>query len=191
MPNNFWMIVCNQENFRITKGLGFTVQGLKAEHRRKMQRIAGGDRILFYVSGGRWFTATATATSSYYEDATSIWQKEGDAGWPYRIRIKPDVVLDDAQYINANLLAPRLDYIKRWPPENWHMAFQGNLHLLPKNDFILIEGEMKKLKFGRDYDRGLEGQPQAPPRRRRHRGAERAGSPFQGSPGRPEPPSSV
>jgi hypothetical protein len=186
MPNNFWMIVCNEENFRITKGLGFTVQGLKAEHRRKMQRIADGDRILFYVSRARRFTATATATSSYFEDATPIWEKEGDAGWPYRIRIRPDVVLDDAQSINANLLAPRLDYIKRWPPENWYMAFQGNLHLLPKNDFTLIEGEMKKLKFGRNYDRRSEGQPQAPPRRRRRRGPERAGPPLQQAPVQPQ-----
>ena len=175
MSNNFWMIICNEANFRITKDLGFTVQGLKAEHRRKMQRIAGGDRILFYISGARRFPATVTATSSYFEDATPIWAKEGDADWPYRIRIKPDVVLDDSQYINANLLAPRLDYIKRWPPEDWYMAFQGNLHLLPKNDFIIIEGEMKKLKFGRDYDRRSEGQPQAPARRRRRRGPERAG----------------
>ncbi len=31
------------------------------------------------------------------------------------------------------------------------MAFQGNLHLLPKNDFTLIEEEMKKLHFGKSY----------------------------------------
>ena len=55
------MITCNEENFRITQGLGFTVQGLKAQHRRKVQRIEPGDRILFYVMGIRCFTATATA----------------------------------------------------------------------------------------------------------------------------------
>ena len=57
-------------------------------------------------------------------------------------------MLDEAEYIEAGLLAHRLDYIRRWPPENWYMAFQGNLHLLPKGDFFLIEEEMKKLKFG-------------------------------------------
>ena len=31
------------------------------------------------------------------------------------------------------------------------MAFQTNLHLLPKNDFVLIEEEMKKLHFGKGY----------------------------------------
>ena len=50
------------------------------------------------------------------------------------------------------------------------MAFQGNLHLLPKSDFFLIEEEMKKLKFGRNYQRSA---PPAMPggnRRKRRRG---------------------
>jgi hypothetical protein len=156
MPRNFWMIVCNEENFRISKDLGFTVQGLKAQYRRKVQRVEAGDRLLYYVSGIRRFTATAVVTSSYQEDDAPIWQNEGSTGWPYRISIKPEVVLEEAQYIDAGLLAHRLDYVRRWPPENWYMAFQGNLHLLPKNDFSLIEDEMKKLKYGRDYNQQRE-----------------------------------
>ena len=151
MPLNFWMVVCNAENFRITEERGFSLLGLKPQHRRKVQRIGNGDRILYYVTHKRKFTATVTATTSFFEDDTPIWENEGGANWPYRIEIKPEIVLDDSQYIDANLLAPRLDYVKRWTPENWYMAFQGNLHLLPKADFLLIEEEMKKLKFGKDY----------------------------------------
>ena len=151
MPHNFWMIITNGENYRITRDLGFKIQGLKSQHRRKVQRISSGDRILFYVSQERRFVATATATSSYFEEDTVIWKNEGNATWPYRINIKPEVVLEEDQEIDANLLAPRLDYTRRWPFENWHMAFQGNLHLLPKTDFLLIEEEMKKLKLGPAY----------------------------------------
>ena len=61
-----------------------------------------------------------------------------------------DLKIND-QFMDANLLAPRLEYVKRWNPEDWYMAFQGNLHLLPKNDFVLIEEEMKKLHFGKGY----------------------------------------
>ena len=179
MAHNFWMIVSSPENFRITQDLGFTIQGLKTQHRRKMQRIEAGDRVLFYIYGDRRFTATATATSSYFEDETVVWQQEGGAGWPYRIKIKPELVLEDHQYINANLLAPRLDYIKRWPPENWYMAFQGNLHLLPKNDFLLIEEEMRKLKFGRDHGMKPIDLPSPPPRRKKRRGPPRAKAPSQ------------
>ncbi|MCH7714131.1 MAG: EVE domain-containing protein [Chloroflexi bacterium] len=151
MTANFWMIVSNAENFRKTQDLGFTVQGLKLQQRRKLQRVGTGDRVLFYVSGIRRFTATATVTSSYFQEETPIWDAEGCASWPYRIQIKPEISLEDAQYIDANMLAPRLEYVKRWPPENWYMAFQGNLHLLPKSDFLLIEEEMKKLRYGKDY----------------------------------------
>ena len=151
MPSNFWMIVNNERNFRITQERGFSVMGLKSQHRRKVQRISDGDRILMYLTHIRRFVATATATSDYFEAQDTIWEKEGKAGFPYRVNIRPEIVLPDEQFMNANLIAPRLEYVKRWAPEDWYMAFQGNLHLLPKSDFLLIEEEMKKLHFGKDY----------------------------------------
>ncbi len=151
MPSNFWMIVNNERNFRITQGMGFSVMGLKAQHRRKVQRISDGDRILMYLTHIRRFAATATAISDYFESEDSVWEKEGRAGFPFRVNIRPEIVLSDEQLIDANLIAPRLEYVKRWAPEDWYMAFQGNLHLLPKSDFLLIEEEMKKLHFGKDY----------------------------------------
>jgi len=173
MPANFWMIVSNAENFRITRNLGFTVQGLKMQQRRKLQRVGPGDRVLFYVSGLRRFAATATVTSSYFQEETLIWEREGCSAWPYQIHIKPEISLDDAQYIDANMLAPRLEYVKRWPPENWYMAFHGNLHLLPKSDFLLIEEEMKKLSFGKDYVASQLALPSDDSRRRKSSGRRR------------------
>ena len=151
MPSNFWMIVNNERNFRITQNMGFSVMGLKAQHRRKVQRISDGDRILMYLTHIRRFAATVTATSDYSEVDDSTWEREGRAGFPFRVNIRPEIVLQDHQFMDANLIAPRLEYVKRWAPEDWYMAFQGNLHLLPKSDFLLIEEEMKKLHFGKDY----------------------------------------
>lgn len=153
MPHNFWMINSNPHNFNITRRLGFTAQGLKAEYRRKVQRVEPGDRIIYYLTGIRAFAATATVTASYTETepgAATPWRPEGRTGWPYRIGIKPDVVLDESQYIPAGLLAYRLEYIRKWPPEDWPLAFQGNLHLLSKNDFFMLECEMLKLSDGRE-----------------------------------------
>ena len=151
MPSNFWMMINNEENFRITQNRGFIDLGLKAQHRRKVQRITEGDRVLLYISHIRCFAATATANSSFYESEESIWVNEGRSGFPYHIKLQPGVILKDEQFIDANILAPRLEYVKRWNPEDWYLAFQGNLHLLPKNDFTLIEEEMKKLHFGKSY----------------------------------------
>ena len=151
MASNFWMMINNEENFRITQDRGFTMLGLKAQHRRKVQRISEGDRVLLYISHIRRFAATATAMSSYIEGEEPIWVNEGSTGFPYHIKLKPGVILEDHQFIDANLVAPRLEYVKRWNPEDWYMAFQGNLHLLPKNDFTLIEEGRKKLHFGKGY----------------------------------------
>ena len=151
MPHNFWMINCNERNFNITRNLGFTRQALKAEYRRKVQRVEPGDRIIYYVTGIRAFTATVTVTEGYREvGASNPWENEGQTGWPYRIGIKPAVTLPPEQYIDAGLIAYRLEYIRKWPPEDWHLAFQGNLHLLSKGDFFLLETEMRKLRYGRE-----------------------------------------
>ena len=150
MPHNFWMINCNEENYNVTRRMGFTGQGLKSEYRRKVQRVEPGDRVIYYVTGSRVFTATATVTQGYEEVDSSPWIREGKAAWPYRIGIKPDVILRDDQFISAGLIAYRLEYVRKWAPEDWYMAFQGNLHLLSKSDFFLLEGEMLKLRDGRE-----------------------------------------
>ena len=180
MPHNFWMINSNRKNFDITKNLGFTRQGLKGEYRRKVQRVEPGDRIIFYVSGDRVFTATATVTKGYEEVKFSPWVREGRANWPYSIKIKPDVVLNTDQYIDAGLIAYRLEYLRKWAPEDWHMAFQGNLHLLSKGDFFLLETEMLKLRDGRDkalqrvdQELAAEAERATAQRERRRRNAER------------------
>ena len=55
-------------------------------------------------------------------------------------------MLDEPDYIDALLLAPRLQYLKRWMPEDWPLAFFDRLHLLPQKDFRLVEGEMQRIR---------------------------------------------
>ena len=106
------------------------------------------DRILFYVGGSvRKWTAIVTVTSKYFEDRTPIWQSNGSRRelFPYRVKTTPSIVLDEADYIEAQILAPRLEYVKRWPPELWPLAFFDTLHLIPQRDYRLIEAEMRRI----------------------------------------------
>ena len=163
MAKNYWMVVTSPENYRITKDMGFIAHPLKGQHPRKVQRVEPSDRILFYVGQDRYFGATATVTSKYYEDTTPTWHKEGTSEWKYRVQIKAAIVLDDDQVIDARQLAPRLDYVRRWAPEDWYIAFnQSNLHLLPKKDFLLVEEEMRKLKARTPQRRRPSLRPAAP-----------------------------
>ena len=47
----YWMIVSSPENFRKTRDHGFTAQGIKARHRRRVETMRQGDRVLYYVAG--------------------------------------------------------------------------------------------------------------------------------------------
>ena len=140
------MVASSLENFHITRGLDFTIQGMMSRQRRKAQRMEPGDRILYYITGVQRFGATATVTSKCTEDHKQIWKAEGKADdFPWRVEIKADAVLGDEQFLDAREIGPRMEYVRRWPPEHWPLAFQGNLHILPKSDFELLEQEMKKV----------------------------------------------
>ena len=149
MPNNFWMVVQTPENHEITRGQGFTLHGLTSKQRRRARRMEPDDRILFYVGGEvRKWTAIAVVKSKYFEDRTPIWESNGSRRelFPYRVKTSPSIVLDEVDYIEARILAPRLEYVKRWPPELWPLAFYDTLHLIPQRDYRLIESEMKRIR---------------------------------------------
>ena len=108
------------------------------------------DRLLYYVTGRMVFTATCTLTSGMFEEHTHIWRTSRlDEDYPWRIRIKSDVVLEDAEWLPAKELAYRLEYVRKWPPEHWTLAFQGHVHQLPQKDFKLIEDELRRLESAR------------------------------------------
>ena len=66
--------------------------------------------------------------------------------FPHRVNITPDVVLEGDQRICAYEIGPSLDYVKKWVPEQWELAFFGMLHIIPQRDFNLLEEEMRRLQ---------------------------------------------
>src|SRR5919206_141552 len=163
MPGSHWMIVMSPENYEITRERGFDLVGLKSRHRKKAERMALGDRVLFYVAGSQVFPLTATVTSTFFEDHSPIWvstERRPDVA-PWRVQVRADVVLNWYEYLDARQIAPRMLYVKRWAPEDWPLAFQGQIHLLSSQDFQLIEHEMRRTIDRRSRRR------ERPPRRPR------------------------
>ncbi len=161
MPGSHWLVSLSPENYRITRDKGFTLLGLRSRHRKKAERMAVDDRVLFYVFGDRVFPATATVTSSYFEDRHPVWvnPERKDDPFPYRVHMQPSIVLEPWEGLDAAALAPRLLYVKRWPPEQWYLALQGDIHLLSAQDFKLVEAEMERVAETRSSRR------ERPPRR--------------------------
>ena len=140
------MVSTTLGDFQVTRDRGYSIFGMGSKYRRRAQRMQPDDKMLLYVRQLRKWTGIVSVTSPYFEDRTPIWNI-GTRGenYPYRVKIKPEIVLREEDYIDALLLAPRMEYVKRWLPESWPLAFFDTLHLIPQRDFSLIEGEMKRL----------------------------------------------
>jgi hypothetical protein len=139
MPS-YWIVVGSPDNFEKTAELGFTVQGLKSRHRRKAERMAKGDRFVWYVTGEQVFAGSATIEGEYFEDHQPIWSsgKKKDEDYPWRVPISRDIVLPRSEWVDAEGPARRMAYVAKWPREHWRLAFQGNVHEISQDDFEII-----------------------------------------------------
>jgi len=138
----YWIIVGSPENFRRTAERGFTVQGIKSRHRKKAERMAPGDKIVYYVTGLKAFAGVATISSPCFESHERIWEsgdpKKAAEDYPFRVEITPDAILAEEDFVPAEGVARRMEYASKWPADNWTLAFQGNVHEIGESDYRLI-----------------------------------------------------
>ena len=125
-----WILTGSLENFRINAERGFDVIGLKERRRNQAAEFAPGDEVVFYVTGVQAFGAIARVRSTMFEDRTPIWpqgRKKRPEDYPWRVEAEPVAVLDEADFVAAEELAPELEHVRKWPAEHWQLAFQGQL----------------------------------------------------------------
>jgi predicted RNA-binding protein len=133
------MIVTSPANYERTRALRFTQQGMKKKHLRKAERMSPGDGMVWYVTGEQTFAAIATITSPFFESSKKIWVSDGAPDlYPWRVRTKKLRALSPERGVKAASLVPKLRFVRKWPKASWHLAFQGNVHELPAEDFALI-----------------------------------------------------
>ena len=110
--------------------------------------MAPGDKLIYYVTGLKAIAGIATATSEYFESHERIWSsadpKKDAEDYPFRVLIEPEIILDESDFVPAEPLAHAMEYTKRWPPKNWTLAFQGNVHNLPAGDYQLIRDAVER-----------------------------------------------
>jgi hypothetical protein len=143
----YWIIVGSPGNYGKTVELGFTIQGIKSRHRKKAERMKPGDKIVYYVTGIKAFAGISTITSNYFESHEQIWKsadpKKEAEDYPFRVHIAPDISLPEGEYVPAEGIARRMIYARKWPEANWTLAFQGNVHEIGEEDYLLIRGEIE------------------------------------------------
>ncbi len=143
-----WIVVGGKEIFDKTKELGFTKHGIKSTRRKMAQQIQPGDSMSFYISGMKQFAGMVKVTSEVFEERTRIWEspKKPDEMYPYRVEIEPDVILDEADWLDAEPYHDRFEWTQRWPRERWTLAYQGNLHEITENDYELLRKDMERAR---------------------------------------------
>ena len=156
MGKTYWLLSSTRENFQTTRDLGFSVQGVDTRQRRKAVRMAVDDRMIFYISDRQAFAASTTLTSGHFEDHERIWNHHSESeDFPHRVKMRADVVVEEEKWVDAMQVGPRLEYVRKWPPEMWPLALIGTLHIIPQKDFTMLEAELKRAAAdGRSRRRG-------------------------------------
>lgn len=143
--SSYWVVVGSEDNFLIAKSRGFDMFGFKSRRRREASEMRSGDKLIFYLTKIMKFGGIAAITSEYYEDHDRIFlvepKKKAEEDYPWRVATKPEIILEPTQYLDVQAIAPRMEHTKKWPPEHWRLAFQGNLRQVPESDYQLILDE--------------------------------------------------
>jgi predicted RNA-binding protein len=128
------------ENFRINVERGFDLIGFKERRRRQAEEMEPGDEIFFYVTGVQAFGGIARVKSEMFEDRSRIWPgKKGKPEiYPWRVQAEPVLILPEERFIPAEELATELEHVRKWPPDHWHLAFQGQLRTIGEADAALL-----------------------------------------------------
>src|SRR3989449_10365819 len=127
---SYWIIVGSPDNFEKTREHGFGVQGMKSRHRKKAERMAPGDKLVWYITGDQAFAGYATITGACFEDHDPIWSsgKKKDEDYPWRVPIGKEGSPPREGQVPAEGLARKLTYGQKWPAEQWRQAVHGNGH---------------------------------------------------------------
>ena len=147
-----WLITVSRSYFETTRERGFDLLGIDASNARKSRQMSKNDRVAFYVPESRSFVATATVTSGIFTGHEEIWEHATDERERFRNRVhlKPYTVAEDAsEEVDGLQVGPSLEYVRRWPPERWHLALYGMVHILSQRDYDLLESALRRSTSGR------------------------------------------
>jgi EVE domain-containing protein len=145
MPQT-WVLTGSLENFKATREHRFSVIGAKEKRRRTAEHIEPGDQIVFYVTGVQAFGGIVRVTGGMFEDRAPLWPgKPGKRdAYPWRFETEPVVTLGEDDFVPAEEIVGELEHAQKWPPEHWHLAFQGQLRTVSEADARLLERRIRE-----------------------------------------------
>ena len=140
-----WCVTTGPDNFLKTAELGWKIQGIKSRRRPTAAQMKPGDRLVYYITEVAAFGGIVEVTSEYFEDHELHWTSKPGEDYPWRVEITPEIVIEDpARWVPADELRDALEFPRKWPPENWKLAFQGNVRAWPEADCKTVRKALQK-----------------------------------------------
>jgi hypothetical protein len=145
-----WILTGSPENYAATRERGFSLIGMKERRRRQAEQMLPGDRIVLYLTRVMAFAAAIRVESELFEDRTPVWPGKPGAPdpYPWRFRSAPELVLDEPAWLPGESVADRLEHVRKWPPEHWRLAFQGQLRTVSGRDADVLLAAMAERRVG-------------------------------------------
>ncbi|MBY0402788.1 MAG: hypothetical protein K2X66_02740, partial [Cyanobacteria bacterium] len=113
------------------------------------EKIRPGDSLIFYLTGKMLLGGIVTIQSEMVEDFSPVWachsNPKKEERFPYRFQTKPYLIPADSEgMLSVKSFHSQLNYLKKWPENNWTLGFQSTLHQWPEEDFRLVETMFKE-----------------------------------------------
>src|SRR5687768_9591231 len=135
-----WCLTTSPDNFAKTADLGWKIQGIKSRRGKTARDIHPGDKLVYYVTKHVAFGGIAEITSDVFEDHEEIWTSKPGEDYPWRFEIQPEVVITDPErWVPAADVQQDLEFPRKWPPDHWKLAFQGNIRAWPDHDYEVVK----------------------------------------------------
>jgi hypothetical protein len=140
-----WILTGSPDNFAATRERGFGLIGMKERRRRQALEMEPGDRIVFYLTQIGRFAGSVRIASDMFEDREPVWPgKPGNPDpYPWRFSTEPEIVLGEDEWVPAEELKDDLEHVRKWPPEHWKLAFQGQLRTVSEADAELLMARLR------------------------------------------------
>ena len=139
----YWLSSTGLERFELDMANDFALDGYQEEDLEMAIRVERGDRIVYYIQGWRAFGAVCVARCRVFLEWRPIWP---DRVRPLRFERRPELVLPKDKALPLWAVLPRLSFVPGKPKQGhaWGPLFREGLREIPREDFELIEQEMKK-----------------------------------------------
>lgn len=136
-----WLIISSKQNYDISRGLNFSIQGLKKRHKKKALEIEPEDIFFYYITGIQRLAAAVQIRSQVETASEMIWVnlgKDPSECYPWRFQTTPHIILPEEAWIPMVSFSKTLLHFKKWPEKNWRLGLQGQLHHLRDEDTRLL-----------------------------------------------------